>query len=75
MEKKGNTAEIADVTPGVAITIPQGVRFQFRNNGWETLYSFVLAVLFGPKVLRKRSTFKVNGVRLLEIECPNKYPT
>jgi mannose-6-phosphate isomerase-like protein (cupin superfamily) len=35
--KKGNTVETVDVNPGVAVTIPRGVRFQFRNNGWEPL--------------------------------------
>jgi len=32
-----NREEIVDVFPGVAITIPQGTRFQVRSCGWEPL--------------------------------------
>lgn len=38
--KEGDYSEVIDVSPGVAITIPKGVNFQFRNTGWEPL-SFI----------------------------------
>jgi mannose-6-phosphate isomerase-like protein (cupin superfamily) len=38
MWRKSSTAEEAvDVTPGVSISIPQGVHFQFRSTGSEAL--------------------------------------
>lgn len=38
--KEGDYTEVVDVSPGLAITIPWGVHFQFRNTGWEPL-SFI----------------------------------
>jgi mannose-6-phosphate isomerase-like protein (cupin superfamily) len=38
--KEGQFSEVIDVSPGIAITIPKGVNFQFRNTGWEPL-SFI----------------------------------
>jgi mannose-6-phosphate isomerase-like protein (cupin superfamily) len=38
--KEADYSEIVDVGPGVAITVPLGVHFQFRNTGWEPL-SFI----------------------------------
>lgn len=44
--QEGNREEIVDVFPGVAITIPQGTRFQVRSCGWESLA--VLGVTMPP---------------------------
>jgi mannose-6-phosphate isomerase-like protein (cupin superfamily) len=38
--KDQEISEVIDVNPGVAITIPKGVYFQFRNKGWVPL-SFI----------------------------------
>jgi mannose-6-phosphate isomerase-like protein (cupin superfamily) len=38
--KEDGYMEVTDVSPGVAINIPLGVGFQFRNTGWEPL-SFI----------------------------------
>jgi mannose-6-phosphate isomerase-like protein (cupin superfamily) len=29
--------QVIDVTPGISLTVPKGVQFQFRNMGWEPL--------------------------------------
>jgi mannose-6-phosphate isomerase-like protein (cupin superfamily) len=39
---RGELAEVVDVSPGMAITIPRGTRFQFRTTGSSPL-TFVIA--------------------------------
>lgn len=40
MGKEGEFSEVIDASPGIAITIPRGINFQFRNTEWEPL-SFI----------------------------------
>jgi len=42
--QQGSREEVADVEPGVALTIPLGTHFQFRNTGAEPLTFFIVTV-------------------------------
>lgn len=41
---QGERREVTAFTPGVCVSVPPGVRFQFRNNGGEPL-EFVIATI------------------------------
>jgi mannose-6-phosphate isomerase-like protein (cupin superfamily) len=44
--RQGESEEVADLAPGLSLTIPVGVQFQFRNDGDEPLQ--IVAVTMPP---------------------------
>ncbi len=42
--RQGDREEVVDVVPGVALTIPLGVHFQFRNTGAGPLTFFIVTM-------------------------------
>ena len=42
--RQGDMEEVVDVRPGVSMSIPVGVHFQFRNTGWERLCFIIVTM-------------------------------
>lgn len=51
--------EVTDLVPGISLTVPVGVRFQFRNDGEDTL-QIVAATM--PPWPGEAETFSVAGI-------------